>query len=99
MRSESTFLKRPLFQTGTLPFSTSHIFFAWLRPECGRDPMTNQDMAETTAPPREVLSAEASTRMAQALRYLQHAVTQSYDAIFMTDGAVSFLASTLRLKS
>lgn len=44
-------------------------------------------MAETTAPPREVLSAEASTRMAQALRYLQHAVTQSYDAIFMTDGA------------
>jgi PAS domain-containing protein len=43
-------------------------------------------MAETTAPPREVLSAEASTRMAQALRNLQHAVTQSHDAIFMTDG-------------
>ncbi len=44
-------------------------------------------MAETTVPPRDVLSAEASTRMAQALRNLQHAVTQSHDAIFMTDAA------------
>jgi PAS domain S-box-containing protein len=44
-------------------------------------------MAETTVPPRDVLSADASTRMAQALRNLQHAVTQSHDAIFMTDAA------------
>jgi PAS domain S-box-containing protein len=50
--------------------------------------MTNQMlMAETTAPPREVPGAEASTRMALALRNLQHAVTQSHDAIFMMDGA------------
>jgi PAS domain S-box-containing protein len=44
-------------------------------------------MAETIAPPREVLNPEVSTRMAQALRNLQHAVTQSHDAIFMTDRA------------
>jgi len=44
-------------------------------------------MLEAATPAREVLAAEVSTRMAQALRNLQHAVTQSHDAILMTDGA------------
>jgi PAS domain S-box-containing protein len=42
-------------------------------------------MPDTTSLVRETVAVEASTRMAEALRNLQHAVTQSHDAIFMTD--------------
>lgn len=42
-------------------------------------------MPDATSLVRETVAIEASTRMADALRNLQHAVTQSHDAIFMTD--------------
>jgi PAS domain S-box-containing protein len=43
-------------------------------------------MSQTPSPLAQI-GAEASTRMALALRYLQHAVTQSHDAVFLTDPA------------
>jgi hypothetical protein len=44
-------------------------------------------MTQQTIPAHEHGLAESSTKMAQAFRNLQHAVTQSHESIFMTDQA------------